>query len=189
MEQGLNDTPSTRKAIWWTVLLVLLAGGVALALVLDGPDPAPTPRATTTTTETSLIAPVSIEATTTTAPPPPPTTEPPRTTTTKVSRGVPRTPPPLTEPPPVDGDTRTIGSSAYCLRGNMANGAPVHDGVVASTILPQGSSWRIVKGKLEGKVLTVEDTGGRRATFDVWMASCSAAMAYGRPTLVIQRVG
>lgn len=89
----------------------------------------------------------------------------------------------------MDGETRTIGASAYCLRGGMANGQQVYDGAVASVVLPMGSRWRIVQGKLEGKELTVADTGGPRATFDVWMASCPAAMNFGRPTLVIQRIG
>ena len=194
MEQGLNDdAPTTRRAIWWIALAVVLAVAVAVGLAWDFPaDPAPKPTVeATATTETSLIPPVSIDYSTSTFPESSTTTTsaPPRTTTTRVSRGVPRTPPPVTEPPAVDGETRSIGASAYCLSGRMANGRQVHDGAVASVVLPMGSTWRIVQGKLEGKVLTVEDTGGPRATFDVWMASCSQAMAFGRPRLVIQRIG
>ena len=194
MEQGLNDeAPTTRRAIWWIALAVVLLAAVAVGLALDSPaDPAPRVEATATT-ETSLIPPVSIDYSTSTFPEnettTTSTTAPPRTTTTRVSRGVPRTPPPVTEPPQVDGETRSIGASAYCLQGTMASGRRVYDGAVASTVLPMGSRWRIVEGKLVGKELTVEDTGGPRATFDIWMASCQACFDFGRPRLVIQRIG
>lgn len=70
----------------------------------------------------------------------------------------------------------------------MANGKTVHDGAVASVVLPMGSRWRVVSGGgLAGRVFTVEDTGGPRATFDVWMASCPQAVRFGRPALVIEK--
>lgn len=90
-------------------------------------------------------------------------------------------------PQPRSTEGRSIGSSAYCLRGRMANGRQVHPGAVASVVLPMGSRWRVTSGGgLVGQVFTVEDTGGPRATFDVWMPSCPAAIRFGRPTLRIE---
>lgn len=67
----------------------------------------------------------------------------------------------------------------------MANGKTVHDGAVASNVLPMGSRWRVLGGPLDGRVFEVSDTGGSRVTFDVWMASCRQANIFGRPTLQI----
>lgn len=61
----------------------------------------------------------------------------------------------------------------------MANGERVHDGAVASHVLPRGSRWKVLDGPLAGRVFTVKDTGPK-ATFDVWMSSCGAARQYGR---------
>lgn len=92
--------------------------------------------------------------------------------------------------PRQDGGTREVRSTAYCLRGTTASGAPAGDGVVASTILPRGSSWRILTGPLAGKVVKVLDTGGPKATFDVWVSSCEWAIkVYGARTIKIERTG
>lgn len=100
---------------------------------------------------------------------------------------------PVPNPPQVAPGTggaatqgRRITSTAYCLTGTMANGQRVHDGAVASHVLPRGSSWRVLDGPLAGRTFTVEDTGPG-ATFDVWMSSCAEARQYGRRDIGIER--
>lgn len=175
------------KLVAWIAAVFMATVAVVIVLAVRQDNKVEEEKRSSTTSTTSSTT-TTVTPTTTTTPPPPTTTErPPRTTTTvRVSRG--RTsPPPSSGGPPI-GYQRSIGASAYCLSGNMANGERVHDGAVASTVLPRGTSWKIIEGKLAGKVLTVKDTGGPRATFDVWMASCPAAIDFGRPTLVIERV-
>lgn len=91
------------------------------------------------------------------------------------------------DPEPATTSTTTIAgvmvrSTAYCLSGRMANGARVHDGAVASTILPRGSRWQVTTGPFAGRSYVVEDTG---APFDIWMTDCAAARAYGVRHVVI----
>lgn len=83
---------------------------------------------------------------------------------------------------------RAINSSAYCETGRMANGQFAHDGAVSSKILPRGSRWLVLDGRFAGRVFTVEDTGSL-AIFDVALPGrCTAARAYGAPTIHIEEV-
>jgi len=84
---------------------------------------------------------------------------------------------------------RTVESTAYCLRGTMANGRRTHDGAVAMNGVPFGTRFRILSGPLRGKIVTVEDRIGSGSQFDIWMSSCSAARQYGRRTIRIEQLG
>ena len=87
------------------------------------------------------------------------------------------------------GPTLTVSSTAYCLQGTMANGQTVHAGAVAMNGPAFGTQYRVLNGPMAGSVLTVSDRIGHSSQFDVWMASCDAAIAYGRQTITIQQVG
>jgi 3D (Asp-Asp-Asp) domain-containing protein len=141
-----------------------------------------------------MTVPTSAPTTTTAAPPTTTTTAPPTTSSVPPRRTIPTTTTrpvrraPSTPAPPQTGATRSIKSTAYCQRGTMANGHQVHSGAVASIVLPMGSTWRVLTGPMAGAVVTVEDRGGRAATFDIWMASCSQAINYGHPSIQIASV-
>lgn len=184
-----------RKTDLWSGVLLALFCAVLAVLILwarygtKGPSHPPDPTTSTT-------------ASPSTSGPEPTTTEPQddtegrqetarvihRTSTTRAARSTVRASTPSTAVVRPPSGTRTIAASAYCLRGTMANGRQVHDGAVASNVLPMGSKWRVLGGPLDGRVLTVEDTGGPRVTLDVWMASCHQAIVFGRPSLRIERV-
>ena len=61
-----------------------------------------------------------------------------------------------------------------------ADGATVHDGIVASNILPFGTKIRI-PALFGSKIFTVEDRTSRRIknTIDIWMPTVSAAVYFG----------
>jgi 3D (Asp-Asp-Asp) domain-containing protein len=94
---------------------------------------------------------------------------------------------------PVAGAASPVGtlrldSTSYCQHGRMADGAYVHAGAVAMNGVPLGSRYRVLNGPLAGAVLTVEDRIGSGSRFDVWLASCSAAISYGRRTIDVEAV-
>jgi 3D (Asp-Asp-Asp) domain-containing protein len=61
-----------------------------------------------------------------------------------------------------------------------ANGTHVHDGIVASNVLPFGTQIQIPK-LFGDKVFTVEDRMNKRIknTIDIWMPSVSSAVDFG----------
>lgn len=84
---------------------------------------------------------------------------------------------------------KRVNSTAYCLRGRMANGEQVHDGAVAMNGVPFGTRFKVVSGPLAGRIFTVKDRIGHGSMFDVWMGSCADALSYGRRSIQIQRDG
>lgn len=103
----------------------------------------------------------------------------------RVSRGTPRTT--VARPRvPAGGDVRRVSSTAYCLRGRMASGKPTYSGAAAMNGVPLGSRWHVVE---LGRTFIVEDRIGHGSQFDIWFASCEAAIQYGRRTVTIRRVG
>ena len=86
------------------------------------------------------------------------------------------------------GGIRIVVSTAYCLTGTMANGQRVHDGAVAMNGEPLGARFEVIDGPRAGSVVTVADRIGHGSQFDIWMASCDAARAYGRRLIHIRRV-
>ena len=81
-----------------------------------------------------------------------------------------------------------VKSTAYSLRGRMANGERVHDGAAAMNCVPFGTRYRVLEGPLAGKVFTVKDRVGRGSQFDVWMSNRASARAYGRRSIAVERV-
>ena len=61
-----------------------------------------------------------------------------------------------------------------------ANGTYVHDGIVASNVLPFGTQIRIPE-LFGDKIFTVEDRMNKRIknTIDIWMPSVSSAVHFG----------
>lgn len=119
-----------------------------------------------------------MDATSTTAPPA--VVRPPAP---RASRGAPAG---RVRSPAGGGTTRSVSSTAYCLRGTMANGQQVHAGAVAMNGVPFGSRWRVVE---TGAVYVVADRIGHSSEFDVWMASCADARRYGRRQVTVERIG
>lgn len=176
---------------WGVVLLGLCA--ILLGLVVavcvreeDDPQNVRTVRSTTTSTSTTTTTVPPTTTTAVAAPARPATTRPKAPPTTRrsqeASKGASVASGRQYERP---SGGQKVNSTAYCLRGTMANGKQVHDGAAASSHLPMGSKWKILSGSLAGKVVTIEDRG---APFDIWMSSCSAAINYGRQSISIARV-
>lgn len=93
------------------------------------------------------------------------------------------------------GSSKAIGVSkgkfvatAYCLRGRTASGSMVRKGIIAADprVLRLGSKVNIGGGAYSGNY-TVTDTGGKIKgnRIDIWMASCSEAIRFGRRTVTI----
>lgn len=87
------------------------------------------------------------------------------------------------------GSSFMVTSTAYCLRGTMANGQQVHDGAVAMNGPSFGTQYVVLSGPKDGRVYTVKDRIGHGSDFDIWMSSCDAARQYGRRTITIARNG
>lgn len=89
-----------------------------------------------------------------------------------------------------NGPTRQVESTAYCLRGTTKSGKRAGPGQAAMLGTANlGSVWEVLSGPRQGARLEVTDRIGKGSQFDIWMASCSEARAYGRHTIHIRRVG
>lgn len=93
---------------------------------------------------------------------------------------------PRAEVLPWAGDARRVSSTAYCLRSATANGERGYPGSAAMNGVPLGSWWRVNE---TGLVYRVNDRIGHGSGFDIWMPSCEAALAYGRRSVTVERVG
>ena len=86
---------------------------------------------------------------------------------------------------PASGRRIVVVASAYCLRGTTATGLPVGPGIVATdpSFIPLGTRMTI-PGYGEG---VAADTGSaiKGNRIDVWIASCTTALAYGLQTITI----
>lgn len=92
-----------------------------------------------------------------------------------------------TKLPNAGGPVLSVDSTAYCLTSGTATGHPVGPGVVAAN-LGDGTSWRILDGPQAGRVVTVWDHPDGNTQFDIWMASCTSALQYGRNQIHVQQV-
>ena len=81
-----------------------------------------------------------------------------------------------------------VTSTAYALRGTMANGERVHEGAVAMNCIPFGTRYRVLDGPRAGALLTVKDRIGHGSDFDIWMPTRSVALTYGRQLITVHRV-
>ena len=95
---------------------------------------------------------------------------------------------PATLSAPVDtggGQTLTVTSTGYALRGRTASGLPTGWGIVAvdPSVIPLGTRMTI-PGYGEG---VAADTGGavRGAKIDLWFPTVAQALAWGRRTVTI----
>ena len=83
------------------------------------------------------------------------------------------------------GQTMTVTSTGYALRGRTASGLPTGWGIVAvdPSVIPLGTRMTI-PGYGEG---VAADTGGavHGATIDLWFPSAAQALAWGRRTVTI----
>lgn len=79
-------------------------------------------------------------------------------------------------PPPA---VHTVNSTAYCLKGQMADGSRARPKSVASNRHRLGTRLKIKSGKFKGRVVVVRDRIGYGTELDFWMPSCSAARKYG----------
>ena len=78
-----------------------------------------------------------------------------------------------------------VSSTAYCLRGRMANGRYVHHGAVASNRHRLGTWIRMRRPRrvFGRRTFTVGDRIGYGTELDFLTSSCASARAYGRRTV------
>jgi 3D (Asp-Asp-Asp) domain-containing protein len=76
--------------------------------------------------------------------------------------------------------TMTVSSTAYCLRGTMANGRRVHVGAVAFNYARLGARISVSRSPYGPGRFTVEDRIGSGSQLDFWVPSCARARAWGR---------
>lgn len=85
---------------------------------------------------------------------------------------------------------RTSYATSYCLSGTMANGRQVHRRAVANNFLFPGTKIRLVGRSFYGlRRFVVSDTGPALADghFDLWSASCSRSIRWGKRTIRYKR--
>ena len=87
------------------------------------------------------------------------------------------------------GRTRRVVSTGYCLDGVTSSGATVGPGMVAMNGVALGSRWLVHDGPFDGATLEVTDRIGHSTEFDIWFDDCADAVAYGRRTITVERVG
>lgn len=73
-----------------------------------------------------------------------------------------------------------VSSTAYCLRGGMADGTHTRPGAAASNRHPLGTRIRLERRALGRRHFRVTDRIGHGTELDLWTGSCSAAVRYGR---------
>lgn len=87
------------------------------------------------------------------------------------------------------GPVFRVESTAYCLRGRMANGQYAHTGAIAMNNVPLGTRYVMTRGPYEDKIFTVKDRIGSGSEVDIAMPGrCTAARRYGRRMVHIRRV-
>jgi 3D (Asp-Asp-Asp) domain-containing protein len=73
-----------------------------------------------------------------------------------------------------------VSSTAYCLRGTMANGLPVRYGAVAMNMVPLGTRIWVSRSPTGLRRHTVMDRIGWGTQLDFWVPSCARAVQWGR---------
>jgi len=77
----------------------------------------------------------------------------------------------------------SVSSTAYCVRGRMANGRSTHMGAVAMNGVQLGTRIRASRSPTGLRWHTVEDRIGSGSQLDFWVPSCAQARAWGRRTV------
>jgi hypothetical protein len=84
---------------------------------------------------------------------------------------------------------RSVTSTAYCLKGQMASGRRTYWGAAAMNGQPIGTRIQVLSGPRAGETLVVEDRIGSGSSFDIaYPGDCQAAQQYGRRTISIQKI-
>jgi len=78
------------------------------------------------------------------------------------------------------GPVTSAHSTAYCLRGRMADGTYVRWGSVAMNRHPLGTLIWLTRPVNGRRYFRVRDRIGYGSELDIWMPSCSDARRYGR---------
>jgi 3D (Asp-Asp-Asp) domain-containing protein len=79
-----------------------------------------------------------------------------------------------------------VTSTAYCLRGTMANGTFTRQGSVAMNMVPLGTRIKVSQSPTGRLFHTVRDRIGWGTQLDFWVASCGQAHAWGRRTVRVK---
>lgn len=82
--------------------------------------------------------------------------------------------------------TMRVTSTAYCLRGMMANGQHTHAGAVAMNILPLGRRIHVNRSPYGARSFVVKDHIGWGTQLDFWVSSCAQARAWGRRGVTVR---
>lgn len=82
-------------------------------------------------------------------------------------------------------DTTPVNATSYCLHGQMADGSYTRPRSAASNILPLGTKIRLTGKAGPGgiRLYVIRDRIGWGTELDLWTASCSDALAFGRRNL------
>lgn len=78
------------------------------------------------------------------------------------------------------GDYFPVESTAYCLRGTMANGSYTRTASAANNYLRLGTRIYVRPAVLGRHRWVVRDRIGWGTELDFWMPSCGQAVSYGR---------
>ena len=85
----------------------------------------------------------------------------------------------------------SLNSTAYCLRGTMADGTPVRYNSVAMNSVPLGTKIKVIRpknGVFGRKYFVVRDRIGYGSQADFWMHSCTQARQWGRRQVTVKVV-
>jgi hypothetical protein len=88
---------------------------------------------------------------------------------------------------PARGDR--VSSTAYCLRGVMADGRSVYWGAVASNRHRLGTLIRLTRAVHRKRWFRVRDRIGHGSQLDVWMPTCGMAIQWGRRVVSYEVMG
>lgn len=80
------------------------------------------------------------------------------------------------------------GSTAYCLRGTMADGSYTRNGSVANNQYRLGTKLTISPSPTGRRFFVVRDRIGYGSQLDFWVPSCGQARQWGRRSVTV-RVG
>lgn len=84
-----------------------------------------------------------------------------------------------------------VQSTAYCLRGTMADGSRTRRRSVAMNSLPLGTRIRLVGQSFHNglRIFVVRDRIGWGTQLDFWSPTCAAARMWGRRTVHFRVIG
>lgn len=84
-------------------------------------------------------------------------------------------------------DSRKVVSTAYCLRGTMADGTYTRRRSVASNQFPLGTRLYVKPSPTGMRHFVVRDRIGHGTELDFWTPTCAQAIRWGRRTVLVRR--